>query len=164
MEIITQSASETKKLGEQTALDLLRRIRNKQSLDSQSQESRIKAGKVIALSGDLGSGKTTFIQGFAEGLGITNRLVSPTFILMRQYPIQSGKLYHLDVYRLEKNAEEEARDLGLMEILSDPDNIVVIEWAEKIKNILPPNTQWIDFQYIDENARKISSFQFPVKS
>jgi len=114
-----------------------------------------KHAQVIALTGDLGSGKTTFMQGFAEGLGYTGRLISPTFILMRQYPIQSGKLYHLDVYRLDKNVDEEAKDLGLMEIMSDPSNIVVIEWAEKMRTILPEDTQWISFEYVDDETRKI---------
>lgn len=152
MEIITKNAIETKNLGNQTALDLLKER-------SKNLESSIKQGKgiIIALSGDLGSGKTTFIQGFAEGLGITSRLVSPTFILMRQYPIDSGKLYHLDVYRFEKDPQKEAKDLGLLEIISDPKNIVVIEWAEKIRDILPKDTEWISFEYVDENTRKISS-------
>jgi len=74
---------------------------------------------------------------------------------MRQYPIQSGKLYHLDVYRLDKNVDEEAKDLGLMEIMSDPSNIVVIEWAEKMRTILPEDTQWISFEYVDDETRKI---------
>jgi len=140
MEIITKSTAETKALGKRKALDFLNGARR---------------ATVIALTGDLGSGKTTFMQGFAEGLGYTGRLISPTFILMRQYPIQSGKLYHLDVYRLDKNVDEEAKDLGLMEIMSDPSNIVVIEWAEKMRTILPEDTQWISFEYVDDETRKI---------
>jgi tRNA threonylcarbamoyladenosine biosynthesis protein TsaE len=148
MEIITTTASETKNLGKQTALDLLKRIKNK--------ESSAPEGHVIALTGDLGSGKTTFIQGFAEGLGITSRLVSPTFILMRQYPFELGRLYHLDVYRLERNAKEEAKEVGLIEIMSDSSNIIVIEWAEKIKELLPKSTKWISFEYLSDESRKIT--------
>jgi tRNA threonylcarbamoyladenosine biosynthesis protein TsaE len=143
MEVITKNAAETKRVACEFANTL-----------NPTSPGAWQA-KVIALTGDLGSGKTTFMQGFAEGLGITSRLISPTFILMRQYPIQQGKLYHLDVYRLDKNASEEAKDLGLLEIISDHSNIVVIEWAEKIKDILPEDTQWINFEYVEGNRRRI---------
>lgn len=124
--------------------------------------SSLKGGGVFALSGDLGSGKTTFIQGFAKGLGIKSKIISPTFILMRTYKgIRQLTLCHLDLYRLEGDVEEEVKNLGLEEIWDDPKNIVVIEWAEKIKSILPKNTKWIRFsnplrgENLGEDTRKV---------
>lgn len=89
---------------------------------------------VIALSGELGAGKTTFVQGFAAGLGIKDKIISPTFVLIRQHKIPKSKrtLYHIDLYRIENDFSQ----LGLKEILENTDNIVVIEWAEKLKNLL----------------------------
>ena len=119
-----------------------------------------RQSKIIALYGNLGSGKTTFVQGLAKGLGIEKKIISPTFILMRSYKIQNTKyqilnLYHVDLYRLEGNVAEEAKNLGLTDIWGKKDNIVVIEWAEKIKKILPKETKWIKFENIGENERKI---------
>lgn len=92
---------------------------------------------VIALSGELGAGKTTLVQGFAKGLGIKDRIISPTFVFVRQHPIPKSKkiFYHIDLYRIDHNFSQ----LGLKEILKNTDNIVVIEWAEKLKN-LPKGT------------------------
>jgi len=100
----------------------------------------------------LGSGKTTFVQGLAKGLGIEKKIISPTFILMRTY----GNLYHVDLYRLEGNVAEEAKNLGLTDIWGKKDNIVVIEWAEKIKEIIPKKAKWIKFENIGEDERKIT--------
>lgn len=134
METITKSASETQKLGQEVGASL-------------------KGGEVLALEGDLGSGKTTFIQGLAKVLGI-DRIISPTFILMRSYP--KARLYHLDLYRLEKNIEAEFNNLGVKEFLGKAPNIVVLEWAEKVKELLPQNTIWIKFEVVDDNSRKIT--------
>ncbi len=111
---------------------------------------------VIALSGDLGAGKTTFTQGFAEGLGIKDKIISPTFVLMRIHKIPKSKktLFHIDLYRLENS--DQFLNLGLKEIIDDQDNIVLIEWAEKAKDLLPKNTLWITFENINENSRKIT--------
>ena len=109
------------------------------------------SGDVVALSGDLGAGKTTFIKGVAEGLGISSRINSPTFIIMRDY----GDFYHVDLYRLEKNVNQEVENLGLMDIISEGKSIVVIEWAEKIKKILPKNTIWVEIKDLGEQKRSI---------
>lgn len=135
MEIITKSAEETKSLGKKLAIDL----------------SKNQRGIVIGLIGELGAGKTTFAQGFAKGLGIKNRIISPTFILMRKY----GDFYHVDLYRLEKDVENEVRNLGLFDIWEKPENIILIEWAEKIENILPKGSIKIEFELLDEFERKI---------
>ncbi len=133
MELITESAGETKRFGQKIA-------------DS------LKKGGVIALSGDLGSGKTTFVQGVAKGLGVSNRIISPTFILLRKY----GNFYHVDLYRLEENIEKEVRNLGVFDIWKDPKNIVVIEWAEKIKDMVPKGAKWIKFENLGRSRRKIT--------
>jgi len=132
MEIITQSALETQNLGEKMGRDLKNNP------------------KILCLYGDLGSGKTTFIQGLAKGLGIKKRVISPTFVFMKQY---KPSFYHVDLYRI--NKVKEARDLGLQEIFEDKEAIVAIEWAEKIKKILPKKRIDIYFDYISENQRKI---------
>lgn len=107
---------------------------------------------VIALQGDLGAGKTTFTQGFARGLGIRRRTASPTFVIMRKFLIPARTrqknhfkhLYHIDAYRLKKQAALKA--LGFKELLADPSAIVVIEWPENIKRLLPRETAWLKFR------------------
>lgn len=117
----------------------------------------------MALSGNLGSGKTTFIQGLAKGLGIKQRIISPTFILLREYVLKNVKtkkrknrnFYHIDLYRLENNVEEELRNLGIEEVWGKRENIVAIEWAEKVKRMLPKSTTWINFEDLGDDRRKI---------
>lgn len=109
---------------------------------------------VVALSGDLGAGKTTFAQGFAKGLGIKDKIISPTFVLIRQHmnlPAGRQVFYHVDLYRIES-----FKELGLEELFSDKNNIVLIEWAEKIKNLIPKNAIWITFKMLSENKREIT--------
>lgn len=114
---------------------------------------KLREGDVLALSGELGSGKTCFTGGLARGLGVDEKyqITSPTFTLINEYPARC-KLYHFDVYRL--NSYSEFEDLGYEEYFCS-DGIVVIEWAEKIVQILPANTFFISFKYLDENRRKI---------
>lgn len=116
----------------------------------------LRGGEVIALFGDLGSGKTVFVQGLARGLGIKKRILSPTFVFMRSYPLtrrgQKLTFYHLDLYRGENANDFNA--LGLWEIFS-PDSIVVLEWAEKIQTVLPKKRIDVFFEVIDEKTRKI---------
>ncbi len=111
----------------------------------------LKAGEILAFTGGLGAGKTTFIQGLASGLGIKNKIVSPTFILMRKY----DNFYHLDLYRLEGDVEKEVENLGLFDVWKDTKNIIAIEWAEKLKTKWPKNTTWIRFENLDEERRRI---------
>jgi tRNA threonylcarbamoyladenosine biosynthesis protein TsaE len=115
---------------------------------------KLRKGDVLALSGELGSGKTCFTGGLARGLGVDEKyqITSPTFTLINEYPARFNKLYHFDVYRL--NSYSEFEDLGYEEYFCS-DGIVVIEWAEKIVQILPADTFFISFEYLDENRRKI---------
>lgn len=132
----TRSPKETQNLGKKIAKSL-------------------KDKRTLCLYGELGSGKTTFIQGFAQGLGIKKRIISPTFIFMREYPLKNGKqFYHLDCYRLKKL--NEAKNLGLSYFFDNPSNIIAIEWAEKIRKILPGERIDIKFENLGENKRKIT--------
>jgi tRNA threonylcarbamoyladenosine biosynthesis protein TsaE len=114
----------------------------------------LRGGDVIALSGDLGSGKTTFTQGLARGLGIRAAVTSPTFVLVNRYQAPDGRvLQHADCYRL-ANAPLEMWDIGLAD-LYEGDDIVVIEWADRIPDLLPADYLAITFTYLDEHRRRL---------
>lgn len=115
----------------------------------------LKGGEVLALSGNLGSGKTTFVQGLAKGLGLKQRIISPTFILIRRYDLKNKYLYHVDLYRFEKDTVKEVKNLGIEDMWVSPNCITVIEWAEKIKDIIPKKATWVYFENIGESQRKI---------
>lgn len=112
---------------------------------------------VVSLNGPLGSGKTTFAQGFAKALGVKTRLLSPTFIIVRRYDIShhSFFLYHIDLYRIEKGAQTE--QLGLGEIFADPRAVVLIEWAEYLGNKLPPKRTEVTFRAYSDTTRVIET-------
>lgn len=125
---------------------------------AQNFAKKLQSGDIVALYGNLGSGKTTFIQGLGKGLGIKHKIISPTFIIVRQYVIKNNKLrikdfYHIDLYRIE--AEKDIEGLGLLDLFNDKNVIVVIEWAEKIQNLLPEKRWEIHFEYLEEEKRKI---------
>jgi len=111
---------------------------------------------VIALEGELGAGKTTFAKAFAKALGVEQKLTSPTFVIMRKYSLDISRfqsLIHIDAYRL--NNGEELKLLGIEEIISDPENIVLVEWAERVAEILPEKHITVHIDHISENERKI---------
>ena len=114
-------------------------------------------GKIFALSVQLGAGKTIFAQGFAKGLGIKEKIISPTFVLIRQHqiPNTTKTLYHIDLYRLENLTD--INQLGLKEIFSNPNNIILIEWADKLTK-LPEKTIRISIQKEDSNKRCITIY------
>ena len=141
---ITNSSEETKDLGEEFGKNL-------------------KGREVIALYGDLGGGKTTFVQGLALGLGIEKRIISPTFIIIRTYALKESSVfqksfYHIDLYRTESIKDIEG--LGINEIITNGNNIVTIEWAEKIKEILPDRRTDIFFEYLGDNRREIKIIKY----
>ncbi|OGG15224.1 tRNA (adenosine(37)-N6)-threonylcarbamoyltransferase complex ATPase subunit type 1 TsaE [Candidatus Gottesmanbacteria bacterium RIFCSPHIGHO2_01_FULL_39_10] len=116
----------------------------------------LRGGEVVALYGDLGAGKTTFVHGLANGLGIKKRILSPTFIIVRHYDIKNNTakvLYHIDLYRLEKI--QEIGSLGLKDLMHNKSNIVIIEWPERLANLLPQERIDIHFKYLTENEREI---------
>lgn len=121
----------------------------------------LKGGEVILLYGDLGAGKTTFAQGLAEGLGVKDKINSPTFVILKEYHIQKAdscklkaeSLIHVDCYRF-KNYRD-AFSVGLTDYLGKADTICVIEWPEKIKQILPKKVMKINIEHLNENSRQI---------
>lgn len=112
--------------------------------------------RIFALNGELGAGKTTFVQGFAKGLGIKDKIISPTFVLIRHHiiPNTTSMFYHIDLYRLD--SIKDLQQIGLEELLSNSDNIVLIEWADKIINILPKNILKISIDKLEDNKRLIN--------
>lgn len=111
-----------------------------------------RAGDVIALQGDLGAGKTNFVQGLARGLGIAEDVNSPTFILANEYYSGRLPLYHVDAYRVADAAEAEG--FGLDDYLNG-DGVTVVEWAERVRGALPRDVLWIEFAYVSENERQL---------
>jgi tRNA threonylcarbamoyladenosine biosynthesis protein TsaE len=127
---------------------------------------------ILALSGNLGAGKTTFTQGLAKALGVKDRVVSPTFVVMKSFLIPGGSrqvklgrragrdlaisgkhfLWHIDCWRLDQSDFEY---LGLKEILENQENIVCLEWAERVKKLLPRNAILLKFEHLGGNKRKI---------
>lgn len=114
----------------------------------------LRAGDVVALTGELGSGKTSLTQGIASGLGVPEEyaVTSPTFTLINEYPGRQMALYHWDVYRLAGCAD--LPDMGYEDYLSGG-GVMVIEWAEKIREAVPADALFVVMTYIDECTRKI---------
>lgn len=116
----------------------------------------LKGGEVLCLVGDLGAGKTAFTKGLAAGLGVTNIITSPTFVLMKVYPAKQAninKLSHIDAYRLDSGVE--LQYIGAEEYLNDSDCITVIEWADRVKDIWPKNAIVINLKILKGNRREI---------
>lgn len=139
-EFVTDNSRQTQKLGEMLAHEL-------------------HGGEVICLTGDLGSGKTTFAQGMLKGLGVKGPYTSPTFVVMKHYKrkttTQNSKpenVYHLDAYRV---VAQDISDLGWKEIISNKNNIAIVEWAERIRRIIPKRAIWLKFEHREGDERKI---------
>ena len=152
---ITDNSEQTRKLGELLAGEL-------------------RGGEIICLMGELGSGKTTFSQGVLKGLGAKGPYTSPTFVVIKQYkkftkvrPFpsptfrrgipqgQTFNTYHIDVYRV---GPKDILDLGWEEIISSKDNIIIVEWAERIKQIIPKKAMWIKFEHKGKNKRGVTIY------
>jgi len=112
----------------------------------------LRVGDVVCLVGDLGSGKTTLVQGIASGWGSLDQVTSPTFVLVNVYRgPDSACLYHLDAYRL--SSAREAEDLDLEPMLET--GLLVVEWAERIQEALPPERMWVTLRWIDDEQRDL---------
>lgn len=137
-EIITTNAKGTANLG----------FRMAKEFQIQKGSEVINAPVILCLYGDLGSGKTTFAGGFAKGLGLTTRLPSPTFIIVRRYDIPSSDflLYHIDLYRLQSTVDTEK--FGLEEIFADSKAYVLVEWAEHLGRVLPEKR--LDLRFVSQ--------------
>jgi tRNA threonylcarbamoyladenosine biosynthesis protein TsaE len=114
--------------------------------------SQLRAGDVIALAGDLGTGKTQFVKGLVAGLGSEASVTSPTFTLLHEYTGGSLPIYHFDFYRLEDRAA--AVRLGLDDYFFG-DGVSVIEWADRFRDLIPSHADWIGFEMKSETARII---------
>jgi tRNA threonylcarbamoyladenosine biosynthesis protein TsaE len=112
----------------------------------------LQTGDILCLSGDLGAGKTTLVQGIASGWGSLDNVSSPTFVLVNEYRRPDGHcLYHLDAYRLANWLEADDLDLERMEE-SGP---LVIEWPERIKEVLPPERMWVSLRWMADEQRGV---------
>ena len=143
MEIITYDASQTQSLGRKIADYLIKGGRGKQ-------------GTVITLIGELGSGKTSFVQGVAKEFGLPQRILSPTFLIVKRYSLSIpvfDYLYHIDLYRIKKSVELAV--FGFSEILADSGNILFIEWPEILREIAIAPKLSLEFTIKDENLRLI---------
>jgi len=142
---ITRSKKETQKLAKSLAKSVFKIKNSKNAL-------------VLALEGELGSGKTTFTQGFANGLGIKEKILSPTFVILKRFqfvkPKKFKNFFHVDCYRIIK--PEELLELNWRKIIYNPENIVMIEWADLVKKFLPKGVIKIKFEFINEKNRKIT--------
>jgi tRNA threonylcarbamoyladenosine biosynthesis protein TsaE len=133
-ESITQGAEETRALAQRLA-------------------QKLQPGDVLLLIGELGAGKTTFVQGLAEGLGIDPKLInSPTFVLIQEYEGGKLPLYHVDAYRIRDPWE--LLEVGLEEYF-ERSGIVVIEWGDKLKELAPPQAIEVHFEIVDESRRRV---------
>lgn len=117
-----------------------------------------KSALVLALKGNLGAGKTTFVQGFLRGAGIRKKITSPTFTIVKSYKVKIykdyKKIYHIDCYRIYKS--KDISNIGIKEILNNSGNVVLIEWPERIKRMLPKTAITIKLKYgRKENERII---------
>lgn len=134
--VITQSVSETHQLAQSFVEEL-------------SAKNRI-----ICLTGDLGSGKTTFTQGLLGAFGAQKPYTSPTFTIMKEYDVKSptfSQIYHIDAYRITGN---DMVELGWSDIVADEKTLIIVEWPEHIKDILPEAVQKISCTWISDNERK----------
>lgn len=141
--ITTNSSTDTEKIGFLMAKDFL-------------NGEDVECGVVIVLEGELGAGKTTFLKGFAKGLGVRKNIQSPTFIIMNRFVLKNKKFnnfFHFDCYRIEN--KNDMKNLGFEDILTKKGNIICIEWGSKIKELLPKKRTDIIFEVKKENERVI---------
>ena len=142
-EVISKNIEETKKFA-------------KSFLDEYLKENSSDKALIVGLVGDLGTGKTSFVQAVAKELGVVDQITSPTFVIEKIYRLENQgfeKLIHIDAYRIQKS--KELIGLGWEEITNDPKNIIIIEWAERVQDILPENYIKIKFEHLGGDKRKI---------
>ncbi|HUJ09782.1 MAG TPA: tRNA (adenosine(37)-N6)-threonylcarbamoyltransferase complex ATPase subunit type 1 TsaE [Verrucomicrobiae bacterium] len=114
--------------------------------------TQLQPGNVLGLSGELGAGKTSLVKGIARGLGISQEVTSPTFTLIHEHSGGRLPLFHIDLYRLETSGQ--ALAIGIEDYLN-PSGVTVIEWAEKVRKLLPEGTNWIRVVTLSETRRRI---------
>ena len=142
MKIVSHSLTDTEKFAEK----FLQTLPRKET-----------GATVVGLYGDLGSGKTTFVQAIGRALGIKDSIQSPTFVIIKSYKLKANSyklLVHIDAYRLKSG--EELCKLGFEELLVEPHNLILVEWADKVADILPKNHRTLNFKFVDETTREFS--------
>ena len=146
MKYLSESLEETNKIAE----DFINKIK----------EIKTDKALIVGLFGDLGSGKTTFTQAVGKILGIKEIMTSPTFVIQKNYQInstnyqlQAKKLIHIDAYRLESG--KELISLDFIEMQNDPQNLILIEWPERVGGVLPADLIRVNFKFISEFEREI---------
>ncbi len=140
--------------GERSVIVLLSTSPEETFRIGQTLADGLRAGDVVALTGELGSGKTCLTQGIASGLGVSKNysVTSPTFTLINEYPGRRMMLYHLDLYRL--NGCDDLDEMGYSEYLSGG-GVMVIEWAEKVREAIPADALFVMLTYLEEKVRRI---------
>ena len=147
MKIISTSSFQTNKIGQLLAEEL-------------------RGGEIICLSGDLGAGKTTFTQGLLRGLKIKGPYTSPTFTIVKEYHRKTQNVkhtlrarrsmlhvFHIDAYRI---TSKDLRELGFNDFAGKENSVVILEWPEKVKRLIPTKSVWINFQWVNEKEREIT--------
>ncbi len=132
--VITEGPEETVRLGEELA-------------------QALRPGDVVALVGELGSGKTTLVKGIAQGLFVKEPVISPSFLLARSYRGRMP-LHHLDAYRV--NSPEELVEVGLLELLPPEEGVTVVEWADRVEELIPPGSLWVHLEHLDQDRRRLT--------
>jgi len=142
MKTITHSVEETKVLAQNFGKTL---------------KPKSNQATVLALFGELGAGKTAFTQGLLAGFGVSQHVTSPTFVVEKIYPLSDGfgfkQVIHVDAYRL--STGHDLTILGFSELLAGADNLIIIEWPEKVSDILPANVKKIYFSHLPDGGREI---------
>lgn len=145
--LTSKSADETARIAQKYVENLLKR-----------GDNCGKLATIVALEGDLGSGKTTFVKAVAQALGIQKTVTSPTFVLEKVYKLPKTNpfthLIHIDAYRLENGAE--LLTLGWKSLIRDPHNIIFLEWPERVADVLPDGVRTIRFKFVDETTRVLT--------
>lgn len=144
MQVVSKSPLETKKIAAKLAADVLKRRPGAQAF-------------IIALKGELGAGKTTFVQGFVGSLGVREKIKSPTFLLVKNYKLTNSRftdIYHVDCYRVENWKDLEP--LEIKHILHDPNAIILIEWPERVSQILPRVQVKVSLEHVSKKERRIT--------
>jgi len=146
-EFITRSPEETKAL----AARLLQALAARPGIRATST--------IVALQGNLGAGKTVFVKGVAQALGVPDEVTSPTFVIEKLYRLPEGaawkQLVHIDAYRLE--GEGELKTIGWHDLATDPGNLIMLEWPEQVGMGVPERAVWIEFEAQDEHTRTIKT-------
>ena len=114
----------------------------------------VKPGDIVALVGELGSGKTQFVKGIAAGLNVATTATSPTFTLVHEYPGGRMPIYHFDFFRIDDR--QSAERLGLDEYFFG-DGVAIVEWADKFSDLIPDSARWISFETKSETQRAITT-------